>query len=355
MSFDFSKEIEKCATISANWEKMDNKSVLITGATGLVGKFIIEVLLKRNELFNLDTKIYAVGRNREKFNNRFADVKNFELINFIEHDVQKPFEWNKHLDYIIHMASNTHPRQYASDPIGTELSNILGTYNLLNLASNNQNCRFVFASSGDVYGDNRSGLPFFKETDCGYIDCNTLRAGYIEGKRASEALCNAYKEANNVDFVIARLCRIYGPTMQLTDSKAISQFILNAVNGEDVILKSKGEQIFSYLYIYDVVTAMFMIILNGENGNAYNVADNTQTVSLKKLAELLADIGKSKVIYKLPDEVEKKGASTFNDVRLDAGKLYSLGWKSEVQLMDGLRNTVNRLQNVKEGFIDYGK
>lgn len=343
-AFDFSNEIELGARYRLDWTKLDGKTVLITGATGLVGKYMIRILLKRNELFNAGIRILAVGRDPEKFRRRFADVTGLEAVRFLKQDVQIPFTLDEQPDYVVHMASNTHPRLYASDPIGTEMSNILGTYHLLNMISDLPGCRFVFVSSGDVYGDNRSGKPFIEETDCGYIDCNTLRAGYIEGKRASEALCNAYREAKGVDFVTARLCRIYGPTMQTTDSKAISQFIMKAVAAEDIVLKSSGQQTFSYLYIFDAVTALLAIMASGVSGNAYNVADNNQALSLKDLAGLLAGIGGKSVVFDLPDRLESKGASTFQNVCLDAAKLYSLGWKSEVPCEDGLRWTVSQIR-----------
>lgn len=343
-TFDFSNEIALCASVNIDWGKLNGKTIMITGATGMVGRYLIEVLLRRNLNYNAGIKIVAVGRNEDKFYQRFSDVSGAEEISFYKADVQKPIEYKEHLDFVIHMASNTHPRLYASDPIGTEMSNILGTYYLLNMISEMPGCRFLFTSSGDVYGDNRSGKPFLEETDCGYIDCNTLRAGYIEGKRASEALCNAFHEAKDVDFVTARLCRIYGPTMQLTDSKAISQFILKAAKGEDIVLKSKGNQTFSYLYIYDVVSALLFILTEGKTGNAYNVADNKQSLSLRELAEILAEIGCSQVVFDHPDDLEAKGASTFQDVKLDANKLYCLGWQSEVSLKEGLRATVDFLR-----------
>lgn len=347
--FDFNKEIECCANIDIDWEKLDNKTIMITGATGLVGKFLIEVLLKRNQLHNKTTKIVAVGRNRKKFEDRFADVENFEDIIFYEHDVQYPLDYEGRLDIIIHMASNTHPRLYATDPIGTEMTNILGTYYLLQKASQDKGCRFILTSSTDIYGDNQSAKEFLSETDFGYIDCNTLRAGYIEGKRASEALCNAFQEVNGVDFVIARLCRLYGPTMQLVDSKAISQFINRAANSSDIVLHSEGYQTFSYLYVYDAVAALLTLVANGKTGNAYNICDNKQCISLRDLAAIIAEIGGSKVVYNVPDELEMKGASTFKNVKLDATKLYGLGWKSEVEMKDGLEWTIYciKLENNK--------
>ena len=135
--------------------------------------------------------------------------------------------------------------------------------------------------------------------------------------------------------------------MQLSDSKAISQFINKAINREDIVLKSKGTQTFSYLYIHDAVCGLLTVMANGEEGNAYNIADNDQALSLKELAAVLAEIGESSVVFDLPDDVEKKGASTFQNVKLDGRKLMSLGWRSRVELADGLRHTVEELRKMK--------
>lgn len=348
-AFDFSREIEQCASLEIDWSKIDHKRMMITGATGMVGKYLIEVLLYRNAHYNAGITIYAVGRDEAKFRSRFEGLAGSEGLKFFKADVQKPMDCPERLDYVIHMASNTHPRLYASDPIGTEMSNILGAYYLLDMVSGMPGCRFLFTSSGDVYGDNRSGKPYLDEADCGYIDCNTLRAGYIEGKRASEALCNAYREAKGVDFVTARLCRIYGPTMQLTDSKAISQFIMKATQGEDIILKSEGKQTFSYLYIYDIVSALLYVLTRGESGSAYNIADKNQTPALRELAGKLAEVAGTKVIFDLPDELETKGASTFQDVRLDSTRLCALGWRPAVAMDEGLRRTVEQIRSASNG------
>lgn len=344
-AFDFENEIDKCASINIDWSKLDNKTIMITGATGLIGKYLIQVLMQRNINKSINTKVIAVGRSKENFEKRFKGIVGMENVSFFEHDVQKPCAYDKPLDFVIHMASNTHPRLYASDPIGTEMINIFGTYYLLELIAKNPGCRFMFTSSGDIYGDNRSGKEYLEETDCGYIDCNTLRAGYIEGKRASEALCNAYRETKGVDFVISRLCRVFGPTMNLEESKAISQFILKAVANEDIVLKSTGTQTFSYLYIFDAVAALLFVMTKGKTGEAYNIADNKNVLSLKELADILAEIGKSRVVFELPDEFEMKGASTFQDVKLDAKKLYNLGWKSKVEVKDGLKWTVSKMRS----------
>lgn len=332
-----------------NCSRFDGKRFFITGATGLVGKFIVAALLCHNEINNADIDITVVGRDQKKFQQRFWDVQElypnaFRNVRFIMHDFNEPYLEEIQADYVLHLASNTHPRSYATDPIGTEMANIFGTYYLLH-AMKNSGGRFFLASSGDVYGDNRSEKKMIDEDDCGYINCNTLRAGYIEGKRASEALCQAFKEKYGMDFVTGRLCRIYGITMQTEDSKAITQFIKKALSGEDIVLKSAGLQTFSYLSVYDVATAIFTILLDGCNGEAYNVADRDHYCSLNELAETIAGIAGVQVTHDIPDEIEQKGASTFQSVILNSEKLEALGWKAEYGIQAGIQNTLEALKS----------
>jgi len=187
--------------------------------------------------------------------------------------------------------------------------------------------RVIYLSSVEIYGENRGDKEKFDESYCGYIDCNTMRAGYPEGKRTGEALCQAYIKKYGLDIVIPRICRVFGPTMLDTDSKALAQFIKNAARQEDIVLKSEGTQYFSYCYVADVVSALLYILLYGKTGEAYNIADELFDIKLKDLTALLAKIAGTKVVFELPDDVEKKGFSKATTARLDAQKLRKLGWR----------------------------
>ena len=158
-------------------------------------------------------------------------------------------------------------------------------------------------------------------------------------------MCRGYIEEFNIDVSILRPGRIYGPTMSLADTKATAQFINKALKSENIVLKSTGNQIFSFAYVVDVVSAIIYLIFYGKNGEAYNVADKKSTIKLKELAELAARIGKSKVIYDLPNEVEAKGFSNSPGMVLDCSKLEKLGWKAFTHIEDGLNKTVNILKN----------
>ena len=243
----------------------------------------------------------------------------------------------------IHAASNTHPNQYAADPIGSLMTNVLGTYNLLNYAK--RNChfkRFVFVSSVEIYGEPLNPTDKFAEDYCGYIDCNTLRAAYPEGKRAGETLCNAFAKQHGIDFVIPRLSRVYGATMRSDDSKAMSQFIRNGVNDEDIVLKSKGEQCYSYCYVADAVSGILHTWFKGESGKAYNIADD-DVLPLKDITKIIADFIGKKVVFNLPDEQEKIGFSKVSVGILNNTKIKQLGWQAHDNLETGLKKTISIL------------
>lgn len=343
----YRQELRKLNNQLLPWEKLSGKTIMISGATGMLGKCLIDFLMFRNAMENAKIQIIALSRNDVRAKERFADYWDSELFQYISCDVNKSIPECGQVDYIIHAASNTHPLQYSQDSIGTITSNVIGTKNMLDYAVAHGTQRFCFASSVEIYGENRGDVEKFDEKYLGYIDCNTLRAGYPESKRLGETLCNAYGQTYGLDFVIPRLSRVYGPTMLSSDSKAISQFIRKAAVGEDIVLKSEGNQRYSYTFVIDAVAGILYCLLLGEAGEAYNVADEKSDISLKDLAEYLAQIVGKQVIFELPDEKERRGYSTATKAMLDAGKLESLGWRPRVHIAEGLQCTVEEILRMK--------
>lgn len=343
----YTEDIKRVAALELPWEKLANKSILISGATGLIGSCLIDVIMKRNEQ-GLNCRVYALGRSRERAMERFAYCRENGLLEFLAYDVTKPFERDEigTVSFVLHLASNTHPRQYADDPIGTITTNIFGTCNMLEFARKHSAERCAFASSNEIYGENRGDTEMFSEDYCGYIDSNTLRAGYPESKRCGEALCQAYIRQYGMDIVIPRLTRSYGPTVLMTDSKAITQFIKNSIAGENIVLKSEGTQYYSFTYVTDAVAGLLTVLLKGESGQAYNISDESGDIMLRDLAAIIAGHSGKKVIFDIPDAVEAAGFSKATKARLDGSKLKELGWKPEYDIKTGVERTIDILKTL---------
>ena len=324
------------------WNRLNGSSILLSGATGMIGSLLVDAILYKDAQEGLECTVIALGRNQEKARKRFGYCWDSPFFRFVECDVNRAetMPVDIRADYVLHLASNTHPVAYATDPIGTITANIIGTQNMLDLAVRCEAKRFLFASSNEVYGENRGDTELFDESYCGYIDCNTLRAGYPESKRCGEALCQAYKRQKGMDVVIARLTRSFGPTLQLTDTKALTQFLKNGLNKENIVLKSAGTQYYSYTYAADAVTGLLTVLLKGESGEAYNVADQSCDIQLRDLARMIADIAGTEVIFDLPNETEAAGFSKATKARLDGSKLRQTGWKVSFGLKEGIRRTL---------------
>jgi nucleoside-diphosphate-sugar epimerase len=342
----YKEDLEYSLSLPLPWEQLNKKTLFITGATGTIGTYLIDVLMLLAVKKNIICKVIAMARTKKRFEERFSQyLKNDNLV-FLCHDVNSSFSdiIGLKCDYVFHFASNTHPVSYAKEPISTILTNVLGLNNLLEFASKSGTKRFIYASSVEIYGENRGDVEKFTEDYCGYIDCNTMRAGYPEGKRTGEALCQAYIAEKELDIVIPRLSRIYGATMLETDSKVASQFIKNAVNGEDIVLKSDGKQFYSYTYIVDAINAVLYCLFFGKKGEAYNIS--ASDIHLCDMAQLLSEIANTSVKRMNPDKIEKAGFSKTSIAIMDSSKLKTIGFKFHYSLKEGLERTISCLKNI---------
>ena len=339
------EDIKKLASEKIDYNKLKDSSILVTGARGLIGSFLIDTIMYMNKENNLNCHVYAMGSTDAGLK-RFEEYTDNNLFTYVIQDVNSEFDIQYKIDYIVHLASNTHPVQYATYPISTILTNVVGTKNLLDYATKCNCKRFLFASSVEIYGQNKDGIELFDENYSGYINSNTLRAGYPESKRCGEALCQAYKEEKKLDIVVARIARSYGPTIKKNDSRAISQFINKALANEDIILKSEGLQNCSYTYVYDAVFGLLTIPFNGENGEAYNISYPESDIRLCDMAELIAKYANKKVVFELPSDVEKKGFSKATDARMDNTKIKKIGFIPRYNMNDGITRTIDILKEV---------
>ena len=308
--------------------------ILVTGATGLIGSCCIDA----NEYCGCRFKIFALGRSQEKISKRFKGK-----VTPVVQDVVMPLTLDVVFDYIIHAASNADPKMYALQPAETIITNVIGTKNVLEYCKKNIDTRLLLTSTFEVYGK-IDGIDVYSENMVGLVDFHMLRNGYTESKRCAEMLVNSYIDEYGIDAVICRLASIYGPTMLLNDSKAHAQFIRNALHGENIALKSKGEQRRTYCYVLDAVSALFMVLSKGEIGEAYNIANENSVASIADVASCCAKIVGTKVVFDIPDTVESKGFSKPQNCILDNKKLKSLGWEGRYSLEEGFTETIDELR-----------
>lgn len=333
-------------------DKFNGSVIAITGAAGLIGTYIIEIIMYFNRTNGGNISVVAVDKNAERLKERFSRYEGSRLFKTIICDVNRngfeKYFINSSVDYIIHAASNTSPIEYANDPVSTITTNVIGTYNLLEYAVKNKIKRFMFCSSVEKYGSNRGDVDNFTEDYCGYLDSNVSRSAYPSGKIAAESMCCAYNSQYGIDYVIARIGRIYGPTVILNDTKAPTQFIMNAVRGEDIVLMSDGMQHYSYCYVGDCASAMLTVLSLGENGGAYNIADPNSKVHLKDFAMLAAKVGGTKCVFANQKALENLGYSKISKATMDTAKLEKLGWRPQIGLEKGIELTVNYLKGNDE-------
>ena len=322
------------------FEKLAQKTILITGANGLIGSALIDLLNMYNIVYDYNIKIVALVRTRI-----LDRIEKYNDVTVLKQDVIEKINYESNVDYIIHAASNSNPLMYSKDPVGTMLGNFYGMNNVLEFAKSHETNRVLYVSSGEVYGQGDDGTIAFGEDSFGKINSMNPRSCYPISKLASETLCSSYSLQHNVETVIVRPCHIYGPTQTENDSRVSAQFINNVLNNENIILKSEGKQVRSYCYVLDCASAILKVMSDGENGNAYNISNHDSIISIKEMAELVATTNNKKVEYAIPDEIEKRGFTPVTRSVLDSTKLYNLGWKPFWKFENGIKSTVEIMKH----------
>lgn len=324
---------------------LSGKTLLISGATGMLGSCLADAVMVWNRQQAEPCRVVAVGRNLEKARERFAPFWNKKNFIFIQQDVCNPLNsFSEHVDFIIHAASNADPVNMAKHPVNTLLANVLGTKNLMEYGLSHGMKRFLYVSSGEVYGQPNENQDDFTEDYCGALDLSSPRSCYPEGKRAAEVLCQSYRSQFGVDVVIVRPCHLFGSTMSRQDSRAVAEFLWAAAEGRDIVLKSDGLRERSHCYVVDAVQGLLVVLEKGESGQAYNIADKRYQRTIRAFAEKAADAGGCKVVFDLPSDMESRGYSRISRQVLDAGKVEKLGWGMQNNESNGIENTVRILR-----------
>lgn len=322
------------------WDRFDNTTVLVTGASGMLPSYTVYTLLSLNDRYNAGITVYGLVRNEDKARRVLADIIDRPDFHLVTQDIAAPLELDGPIDYVFHGASAARPALHASDPVGTIRANLTGTFNLLDLCVSKKASGFVFMSSAEVYGAQPAGTELIAEDSYGGFDILNPRACYSEGKRAAETISATYAAQYGLSCRIVRFGHIYGPGMALDDGRVQADFAASVVSGRDIVLNSDGAAVRTYTYVADAVAGMFTALLLGTQ-TAYNVADPEGFVSIRRLAELFTQVRPElglKLVF-----TNETDARSYNPVKgqgLDSTRLASLGWRAYVDLPAGLTRMV---------------
>ena len=283
--------------------------------------------------------VYAMGRNNQRAARRFACYQDDERFHFLQHDICQPLDSTTRFDYIVHAASNASPNFFQQQPVEVMRSNMEGLCNLVEYGRCHEMQRMVYVSSGEIYGECSDSV--FTESSSGYVDILSPRSCYPSSKRAAETLCAAYCQEYGADIVIARPCHTYGPYFTESDNRVYAQFIRNVLRGEDIVMKSLGQQYRSWIYVADCAAALLLLLAKGQRGEAYNIAHEESNITIRQLAEKIAAIAGKKVVMDVQDD---GNTTPISRAVFSTAKLESLGWRPLFTIDDGLRHTIEAMR-----------
>ena len=301
-------------------------NILLTGGAGFIGSHLIEKFIeKQYNVIVIDNLLTGTKKNLEPF----LENKNFTFVDF---DVQNHIEVSQDLDYVLHLASAASPKAYTQHPINTLKAGSIGTINTLGLAKA-KNARYLLTSTSEVYGDPLiSPQP---ETYWGNVNPNGVRSMYDEAKRFAEAAVASYNRIYDLDTRIVRLFNTYGPKMKINDGRVVTNFISQAINGEDITIYGDGNQTRSFCFIDDTVSGIIKA-MESDSSEVFNIG-NPNEITILQLAEKVVNLTGSKSEIKFLDLPEDDPMQRKPDITKANEKLK---WFPEVLLEDGLMKTI---------------
>ena len=315
------------------WNSLNGSTVLVTGATGLIGSAIVRALFAAKEKHGLTIGILATGRDRSKA----KQLVEYYGAEFFEQDICEPLMVHCNVDYVFHCAASTKSSDMAANPVGVIETSIKGMINVLTLAKEKHVKSMVYLSSMEVYGITDPDLPKVTEDILGFIDLKSPRSCYPESKRTCECLCNCGFKQYGLPVKTARLAQTFGAGTAGDDPRVFAQFARSALAGENIVLHTEGHSLGNYCYISDAVRGLFLLLLKGENGEAYNISNPEASMTIREMAELVSKKvcgGRVSVIIEKPLDIGKLGYAPDVTTRLSVEKLEKLGWKAKYGLAE---------------------
>jgi UDP-glucuronate decarboxylase len=338
------EDLEKICSSDLPWEKLQNKKILVTGGAGFLASYLVQALLAAGRRYNLNSEVICVVRNLKSADKRYELYKDNSELSIFQHDISMPLpDIFPSADIIIHSASQASPKYYGVDPVGTLQANSVGTMYFLEHAVKTKAEKFLFFSSGEVYGVPLNPNQLIGEQDYGYLDPMNVRSCYAESKRIGETMCAAWGQQHGLYTSIVRPFHTYGPGMALDDQRVFADFVADVVAKRDIALRSDGLARRPFCYIADATLGFLTVLLKGLPSQAYNVANPATEISIKDLAVLLADLFPERnvgVKFEVPVHNGAYLKSPISRSCPSIEKIRDLGWTPKVNLQDGFRRTI---------------
>ena len=329
------------------WEKLRNKTLLLTGAGGFIGYYMTCGILLRNDLYGDNIKVLALERFGDFAKKKFGRLLDRGDIELIVQDITVPIQAQR-ADFVIHAASQASNIEFERDPVGTISANLSGTQNALDFAKASGSEASLVVSSLKVYGTLYTGKPYIEEDDNGYVDFTSYKSCYAIGKRAAETLAASYSKQFGMNIRIVRPRYIFGAS-RLDDDRVWAQFIANIVRGQDILLKSNGATNRSFCYVTDTVTAMLHVLLSGENCVPYNISNEKSNTTIRGFAQAACEAfpeRNMKLAFANPEDEIMPEPSPDDPTPeiMDNKRIRSIGWEPKISLIEGIRRAVAILE-----------
>ena len=331
------EDIDKILTENLPFDSFFGKTILISGANGYVPAYFVHTFMALNEKKDANIKVLALCRSEERAKQRFSDYLNSDNFELIIQDVCNEIKIKEPVHYFIHAASPAGIHKRHEDPVNTFLANVKGAENMLELAIKNPCDGFLLLSSVDIYGK-IEGSERLREDMSGYLDPLNVRNTYSSGKKAAESLCKAYQVKYNLPIYIVRPFQIIGPGPELGDGRLHIDFIGQILEKNEIVLKGDGKARRSFMYITDAILAMFYVLFYGKHGEAYNIVTEEGEMSVKELADLMANNvadKKTEVVFDYEKRNSIEVTSALSVVCGDSSKLQNLGFHSKYSVEEG--------------------
>lgn len=332
---------------NTDWSLFKNTSILITGANGFLPAYLVEFFLYLNNIVpGINLTVYGLVRNEKKAKARFRDYLDYKNFKLIIQDVSDQIKIKENIDYIFHAASQASPKFYGLDPVGTLYPNIIGTINLLNFSKLKNVKSFLYFSSGEVYGNVKSSN--IKENNFGYLDPTSIRSCYAESKRMGENICVSFHHQYGLNVKIVRPFHTYGPGMSLDDGRVFADFVNCIIKKNHINLNSDGKSIRCFCYLSDATIGFIKVLINGIPGQAYNIGNPKEQISILNLAKTLTTLYSD---YQLNVNLSNNNnvigyiESKVIKVIPNINKVKKLGWSPKITIEEGFKRTIDSFIN----------